>query len=80
MNYYYTADVAGMIEDYVNYICPVPAAKDYILNVIKDPDVANSPLVFPPESELARTHEFRSFKNYAEYKKWVNIFSPIVQG
>jgi spermidine/putrescine transport system substrate-binding protein len=80
MNYYYAADVAGMIEDYVNYICPVPAAKDYILNVIKDPDVANSPLVFPPDSELRRTHEFRSFKNYAEYKKWVDIFSPIVQG
>jgi spermidine/putrescine transport system substrate-binding protein len=80
MNYYYTPDVAGTIEDYVNYICPVPAAKDYILNVIKDPDVANSPLVFPAASELAMAHEWRAFKNYAEYQKWVNIFSPIVQG
>jgi spermidine/putrescine transport system substrate-binding protein len=80
MNYYYTPEVAGTIEDYVNYICAVPAAKDYILNVIKDPDVANSPLVFPPDSVFAKTHEFRAFKNFAEYKTWVNTFSPIVQG
>lgn len=80
MNYYYTPEVAGLVEDYVNYICPVSAAKDYILNVIKDPDVANSPLVFPPDSELARTHEFRAFKNYAEYEKWLNTFNPVVQG
>lgn len=79
MNYYYTPEVAGMVEDYVNYICPVPAAKDYILNVIKDPAVANSPLVFPPQSELARVHEYYAFKNYADYMKWNNIFNPIVQ-
>jgi len=80
MNYYYTPEAAGLVEDYVNYICPVPAAKDYILNVIKDPDVANSPLVFPPESELARTHEYHPFKSYAEYQKWLNTFNPVVQG
>ncbi|WP_298224697.1 spermidine/putrescine ABC transporter substrate-binding protein [Acidocella sp.] len=79
MNYYYTPKVAGLVEDYVNYICPVPAAKDYILNVIKDPAVANSPLVFPPESELARAHEFYSFKSYAQYQQFLNIFNPIVQ-
>ncbi len=79
MNYYYTPKVAGLVEDYVNYICPVPAAKDYILNVIKDPAVANSPLVFPPESELARAHEFYSFKSYAQYQHFLNIFNPIVQ-
>ena len=80
MNYYYTPEVAGLVEDYVNYICPVPAAQDYILNVIKDPAVANSPLVFPPASELARVHEFYAFKNYAEYQKWLNTFNPVVQG
>lgn len=80
MNYYYTPEAAGVIEDYINYICPVPAAKDYILNVIKDPDVANSPLVFPSNEDLAKVHEFYAFKNYGDYQKWLNIFNPIIQG
>ncbi|GAN81728.1 polyamine ABC transporter substrate-binding protein [Acidocella aminolytica] len=80
MNYYYTPEAAGVIEDYINYICPVPAAKDYILNVIKDPDVANSPLVFPSASELAKVHEFYPFKSYGDYQTWNNTFNPIIQG
>lgn len=80
MNYYYTPEAAGVIEDYINYICPVPAAKDYILNVVKDPDVANSPLVFPAAAELAKVHEFYAFKSYGDYQKWLNTFNPIIQG
>jgi len=41
------AKIAGIVEDWVSYVCPVPAAQDYILDVIKDKTVANSPLVFP---------------------------------
>ena len=36
-----------MIEDWVNYLCPVPAAKPMIANGLDDPTVADSPLVFP---------------------------------
>ena len=79
MNYYYTPEAAGIVEDYVNYICPVPAAKDYILNVIKDPAVANSPLVFPSDADLQKAHDFYAFKSYAEFQKWNNIFNPIIQ-
>lgn len=80
MNYYYTPEAAGLIEDYVNYICPVPGAKDYIANTIKDPDVADSPLVFPTEDMLSKAHDFYVFKNYGDNKAWVDTFSPIVQG
>lgn len=79
INFYYTPEVSGIVEDYVNYVCPVPEAKEYILNVIKDPTVANSPLVFPDAADYAKTHEFRTFKNYAEFTEWNNTFSPIIQ-
>jgi spermidine/putrescine transport system substrate-binding protein len=79
VNYYYTPEAAGVIADYVNYICPVPTAKDYILNVIKDPAVANSSLVFPSDADLAKVHEFYAFKNYADFRKWNDIFNPIIQ-
>ncbi|GAA4178991.1 spermidine/putrescine ABC transporter substrate-binding protein [Gryllotalpicola koreensis] len=79
MDYYYQPDVAGVIEDYVNYVCPVPAAKDYILNTIKDPDVANSPLVFPSTEELGQSHEFYVYKGRSDYDKWQDVFNPIVQ-
>ena len=31
MDYVYQPDVQAVIETYVNYICPVPAAKDVII-------------------------------------------------
>ena len=79
MNFYYTPEIAGIIEDYVDYICPVPGAKDYIANTIKDPDVANSPLVFPSAEVVAQLHDFHAFKNYADFQKWNSIFNPIIQ-
>lgn len=79
MNYYYTPEAAGTIEDYVNYICPVPAAKDYIANTIKDTDVSDSPLVFPSDDMLSKAHDFYVFKSYDDNKAWVDTFSPIVQ-
>lgn len=80
MNFYYTAEAAGLIEDYINYICPVPSAQAYIKDVVKDPDVADSPLVFPTADMLAKVHEFYVYKNYADYQAWSETFSPIVQG
>jgi spermidine/putrescine transport system substrate-binding protein len=79
MNYYYTPKVAGIIEDYVNYICPVPDAKAYIADVIKDPAVSDSPLVFPPAAMLDKAHDFYAFKSYAQFQKWNSIFNPIIQ-
>lgn len=80
MNYYYTPETAGMIEDYVNYICPVPGAQAFIKDQLKDADVADSPLVFPTPEMYAKTHDFYTFKSFDQYQTWQSTFSPIVQG
>ncbi len=80
MNFYYTPKIAAMVEDYVNYICPVPEAQAYIKNQLKDPSVAESPLVFPTKAMYSKAHDFYTFKNYGEYQKWNEIFNPIIQG
>lgn len=80
MNFYYTPMIAGMVEAYVNYICPVPAAKEYIAHRMKDPAVANSPLVFPTKAMYEKAVEFYTFKNYADYQRWNSIFNPIIEG
>ena len=79
MNFYYTPKIAGIIADWVEYICPVPGAQDYILNTLKDPSVANSPLVFPTDAMNEKSHEFYVYKNYADNQVWNNTFNPIIQ-
>lgn len=80
INFYYTPEIAALVADYVNYVCPVPAAQDYILNTIGDADVANSPLVFPDAATLAKSHDYYVFKGYDDYQAWNKLFSPIAQG
>ncbi len=79
MDYVYKPDVAAEIADWVNYITPVPAARDIILNQIKDPTVANSSLVFPDAATLAKGHRYYVFKSQAEEDQWNNLFQPIYQ-
>ncbi len=56
INFYYQPEIAAQVEDYVNYISPVVgtdvAMKD------RDPDLLKSPLVFPSDAALAKTHVF----------------------
>lgn len=79
MNYYYQPEPAGLVEDYVNYVCPVPAAKAYIRDVLKDPKVANSPLIFPTAAMEAKSKEFYVYTDYDDYQAWTKTFSPLVQ-
>ncbi|MEQ6899052.1 spermidine/putrescine ABC transporter substrate-binding protein [Microbacterium sp. KR10-403] len=79
MNFYYTPEIAGIVEDWVNYICPVPDAKQYIADELEDPDVSDSPLVFPTADMEARSNELYVFKNYDEYELWNSIFNPVIQ-
>ena len=75
MDYVYQPDVQAVIEEYVNYICPVPAAQDVI-----DPALADSPLIFPTEEDLAKTHTYYVFKTPEEQQEWNALFQPIYQG
>jgi spermidine/putrescine transport system substrate-binding protein len=79
MNFYYTPKIAGIVEDWVNYVCPVPKAQQYIADVIKDPTVANSPLVFPPASITAQSNPYYVYKDYDEYETWNDTFNPIIE-
>ncbi len=56
IDWYYIPENAALVEDFVNYICPVKGA-DVALKKI-DPTVASNPLIFPPDSTTARLHIF----------------------
>jgi spermidine/putrescine transport system substrate-binding protein len=77
MDYVYRPKVAAQMADFIWYVCPVPAAKDIVLNDIDDPLVANSPLVFPTADDLAKVHQYRVFKDTAEEEEWRSLFEPI---
>ncbi|HWD96859.1 MAG TPA: spermidine/putrescine ABC transporter substrate-binding protein [Acidimicrobiales bacterium] len=79
MNFYYTPKIAGIVADWVNYVCPVPQAKPYIANTLKDPTVANSPLVFPPASIVGKSHDFYVYKDYDDYETWNDTYNPIIE-
>jgi spermidine/putrescine transport system substrate-binding protein len=79
IDFYYRPPIQALIEDWVNYICPVPAAKAVIKDRLDDPSVANSPLVFPPESMRRRFRAYYDFKGVDDYEEWTSIFDPIVQ-
>jgi spermidine/putrescine transport system substrate-binding protein len=79
MNFYYTPKIAGIVEDWVNYVCPVPKAQQYIADVIKDPTVAGSPLVFPPASITAQSNPYYVYKDYDEYETWNDTYNPIIE-
>ncbi len=56
IDFYYQPEIAAEVEAYVNYICPVKGAADALKS--SNPDVANNPLIFPPQEVLDRLHIF----------------------
>jgi spermidine/putrescine transport system substrate-binding protein len=56
MNYYYEPEVAAKVAAYVNYLTPVEGAQEILLKT--DPDIANNPLIFPPDDVRKRLHAY----------------------
>ena len=79
INFYYQPQIEAMIEDWVWYLCPVPAAKKVIADKIGDPTVAKSPLVFPTPSVQKRFREYYTFKGVDDHQQYTEIFDPIIQ-
>jgi spermidine/putrescine transport system substrate-binding protein len=77
MNFVYEPKIAAQIADFVWYVCPVPAARPVVLHSLDDPDVGNSPLVFPTGQDLAKTHKYKVFSGPEEETRWNEIFQPI---
>ena len=75
MNYVYDPKVAALIEDYVNYICPVKGAKEELQKI--DPDVAKNTLIFPTQQILDNVKGFyaAALANQKYLETWQNLIS-----
>jgi spermidine/putrescine transport system substrate-binding protein len=75
MNYVYDPKVAALIEDYVNYICPVVGTKEVLLK--QDPSVAKNALIFPTKETLDNVDNFdaAALNNEKYITEWQNLIS-----
>jgi spermidine/putrescine transport system substrate-binding protein len=76
MNYYYQPRIAAMVADWVEYITPVPAAHDILLQ--SDPSVARSSLVFPTPAMAAKARDYPTFRDRHQFDSWNGLFDPII--
>jgi len=96
MDFYYNPDVQAVVEYYNDYVCPVPSAKDVLLNptgwakqTLKamQPSIglppsytANAPTVFPTPAWVSKSRSYYQYKSQEELTAWNNLFLPITQG
>jgi spermidine/putrescine transport system substrate-binding protein len=75
MDFAYRPEVAAMIEDWVNYICPVKGAKEAL--IANDPAVAKNPLIFPTAEMLSNTFGFKNLEPQEELE-FNKLFQDLV--
>jgi spermidine/putrescine transport system substrate-binding protein len=89
IDFFYQVDVSATLAEYINYVCPVPAAqaqmkKDAAGETGEDKDglleIADSPLVFPSQTEYDKLHYYVSFEAADEQQTFQRTFEPIVLG
>lgn len=59
MNHYYDPAVAAEVAAWVNYVCPVEGAQEEMEKI--DPELAESPFIFPGEDYIA-DHNIKGFR------------------
>jgi spermidine/putrescine transport system substrate-binding protein len=86
MDFFYEVENAAALAEYINYVCPVPAAQ---AQITKDAAaatgddkaaltaVAASPLVFPGEADYAKLHYYVGFNTAEQQRVFQDIFQPI---
>jgi spermidine/putrescine transport system substrate-binding protein len=89
MNYVYQPSVAAMLAESINYVTPVPSAKQDIEQQVaqasdqatKDSltQTSESTLVFPSQAEFDKTHYYRIL-NGSEATQWNDIFNAVILG
>jgi spermidine/putrescine transport system substrate-binding protein len=87
MNWVYQPAEAAALAEYIDYITPVPSAKQFIeQQAAQTTDAAakaallqtsESPLVFPSDSDLKRVSYYRVL-NSAEVLEWNKIFNAVI--
>lgn len=87
MDYFYDPKIAASLAEYINYVTPVSAAKQIILNKAATAtgddkqtltDLATSPLVFPTPADYAKLRHYRSFTTPQEQILYEAIFRPLL--
>jgi len=89
MNYVYQPSVAALLAESIDYVTPVPGAKQEIESQAAAASdaatktsllaTANSPLVFPSQTEFSKTHYYRVLSP-SEATQWNNIFNAVILG
>ncbi|WP_326636825.1 spermidine/putrescine ABC transporter substrate-binding protein [Streptosporangium sp. NBC_01755] len=88
MDYVYQPKIATMLVESINYITPVSSAKDLVLaDAAKATgkekaaleQIAESPMIFPSEADMAKLRSYKKLSP-AEEKIFEDIFQPITQG
>ncbi|MGA0798597.1 MAG: ABC transporter substrate-binding protein [Candidatus Nanopelagicales bacterium] len=64
IDWYYQPDIAAELAAWVNYISPVAGAKEAAMEI--DPELAENPLIFPTEADLAKTFIFKALTDAEE--------------
>lgn len=93
MDYYYDPQTAGLVTEWVQYMSPVPATQDVLLEFADAADAegsrgranklrasAENPYLYPTEEFLSRTSFGRPLETDDEAEEWDSIFLPISQG
>jgi spermidine/putrescine transport system substrate-binding protein len=96
MDYYYDPQAQAVVEYYNDYVCPVPAAKQVLLNPTRwaqqaltkmYPEIglpasttADAPTVFPATQYVKDSRPYYQYKSQDELTAWNNLFLPITQG
>jgi len=80
MNYVYDPQVAALMANYIWYITPVPSAKPIVEGLPGGKPVASSPLVFPDQAMLDKTHQYYVYTGTTDLDQWNNTFDPIITG
>lgn len=65
MNHYYEPAIAAEVAAWVNYICPVKGAREEMEKI--DPELANSPFIFPDDATLSQVSVFRGLSAEEEF-------------
>ncbi|MEU1006270.1 ABC transporter substrate-binding protein [Streptomyces tibetensis] len=78
IDYYYDPEVAAELAAWVNYVCPVPAARDVLASAPDETSaaLAENPLIFPDEemrSRLAVARDIDSDERVEFGKRWNQI-------
>ena len=89
IDFFYEVENAASLAEYINYVCPVPAAQKEIradAAKLTGPEraelrkVAASSLVFPSEADYQRLHYYAGFSTAEQQQDFTKIFEPIVLG